>query len=80
MSSQHTPNKQGSRFSSRRQWLALCVAAAALVPALTSAQQQIAPVILMKSGFHSIPAEHFLMVTAGETGASTAQSEVTIEP
>ena len=50
------------------------------VPALTSAQSQIRPlVILMKSALHSIPPEHWLVVTAAEVGAATAQSEVTIE-
>ena len=75
-----TSNEPVSRFSSRRRWFALCIAAAALIPAVTSAQSQIVPlVVLMKSALHSIPAEHWLVVTAAEVGAATAQSEVTIE-
>src|SRR6188474_1526332 len=75
------PSKQDQiRSRNRRRWLALCVLAGALLPALGAAQPQSDLIVtILKSGLHTVFGGNYLLATVTETGSPSAASEVTIE-
>lgn len=81
--------KQGQiRSSNPRRWLAVCLLAGALLPALVTAQTPasnaaqtpaVALVTVLKTGLMSIFEGHFFLLTLTEVGSPASASEVTIE-
>ncbi len=75
-----TAEKRQTRSGSRGRWLTLWVFAAAMIPVLTGAQSRTDPMAaLVKSVFHSVAENHWLLLTVGEVGSVASASEVTIE-
>jgi hypothetical protein len=72
-----TLNQGQARPITGRRWLALCVAVIAVLPIAGSAQAP--PVVVLKSGLHSVPGGDELLFTIAEVGSSRAKTAVTIE-